>query len=166
MPPVSPVLLWMFRLQDQVSLSAYLLGYCSHVGRQMAVWVCPEKWRLWSGTPRCPGGALERRVWTWFWGRCCSVPGSCLTLCDPVACSTPGFPVLHYRSECVQTHVRWVSNAIQPSCPLLPTSLPSVFPSIRVFSFLFRSSTSKSTNAYSVLAVGQALQETGYSCYL
>ena len=46
-------------------------------------------------------------------------------------CSTPGFPVLHNLSQFAQTHVHWVSEAIQPSRPL---SSPSVFPSIRVFS--------------------------------
>ena len=36
-------------------------------------------------------------------------------LCDPMDCSTPGFPVLHYLLEFAQTHVHWVSDAIQPS---------------------------------------------------
>ena len=50
-------------------------------------------------------------------------------------CSMPGFPVLHYLPEFVQTHVRWASDAIQPSHSLLPPSpLSSIFPSIRVFS--------------------------------
>ena len=48
----------------------------------------------------------------------CSVPKSCPTLCDPMNCSSPGFPVLHYHPEFVQTHVHWVSNAIQPPHPL------------------------------------------------
>ena len=54
--------------------------------------------------------------------------------CDPVDCSTPGLPVHHQLPEFTQTHVHWVSDAIQPShlChPLL--LLPSIFPSIRVF---------------------------------
>ena len=67
---------------------------------------------------------------------CCSVAKSCLTLCDPMNCSTPGFPVLHYLQEFAQTHVYWVGDAIQPShplcCPLL--LLPSIFPSFKVFS--------------------------------
>ena len=53
---------------------------------------------------------------------CCSVGKSCLTLCDPVDSNVPGFPVLHYLPEFAQTHVHWVSDAIQPSHPLLPTS--------------------------------------------
>ena len=42
----------------------------------------------------------------------CSVTKSCPTLCDPVNCSTPGFSVLHYLLEFVQTHVHWVGNAV------------------------------------------------------
>ena len=64
---------------------------------------------------------------------CCSVAQSCLTLCDPMDCSMPGFPVLHHLPEFAQTHIHWVSDAIQPSHPL-SSLLPSVFPSIRVFS--------------------------------
>ena len=52
---------------------------------------------------------------------CCSVAKSCLTLCIPMNCSMPGFPVLHYLPEFVQTHVHWVSDAIQPSRPLSPS---------------------------------------------
>ena len=38
---------------------------------------------------------------------CCSVAESYQTLCDPVGCSTPGFPALHYLPEFAQTHARW-----------------------------------------------------------
>ena len=56
-------------------------------------------------------------------------------LCDPMNCSTPGFPVLHYLPEFAQTHVHWTSGAIQPSYPLSSLLLlPSIFPSIGVFS--------------------------------
>ena len=51
-----------------------------------------------------------------------SVTQSCLTLCDPMDCSTPGFPVHHQLPELAKTHVHWVSDAIQPSHPL---SVPS-----------------------------------------
>ena len=54
---------------------------------------------------------------------CCSVIQLCLTLCNPMDCSMPGFPVLHYLPEFAQTHVHWVSNTIQPSHPLLPLFL-------------------------------------------
>ena len=39
----------------------------------------------------------------------------CLTLCNPMDCSLPGFPVHHQLPELAQTHVHWVSDAIQPS---------------------------------------------------
>ena len=62
---------------------------------------------------------------------CCSVAQLCLTLWDPTGCNMQGFPVLHSFPEFAQTHVHWVSDAIQPSHPLLS---PSLFPSIKVFS--------------------------------
>ena len=67
---------------------------------------------------------------------CCSVAQLNPTLCNPMDCGTPGFPVLHYLPELPQTHVHWFGDTIQPSHHLLPPSnlLVSVFPSIRVFS--------------------------------
>ena len=50
---------------------------------------------------------------------------SCLTLGDPMDCSTPSFPVLHCLLEFAQTHVHWVGDAIQPSHPLSPPSPPA-----------------------------------------
>ena len=50
---------------------------------------------------------------------------SCLTLCDPMDCSTPGFPVHHQIPELAQTHVHRVGDAIQPSHPLLSLSPPA-----------------------------------------
>ena len=49
----------------------------------------------------------------------CLVTTSCPTLCDPMDCSMPVFPVLQHLPEFAQTHVHWVSGAIQPSHPLL-----------------------------------------------
>ena len=64
-----------------------------------------------------------------------SVTQSCPTLCDPMNCSTPGLHVHHQLLEFTQTHVHRVSDAIQPSHPLLsPLLLPPIPPSIRVFS--------------------------------
>ena len=54
-----------------------------------------------------------------------SVAQSCLTLCDPMNCSTPGFPVHHQLLEFTQTQVHWVGDAIQPSHPLLSPSPPA-----------------------------------------
>ena len=47
-----------------------------------------------------------------------SVTHSCLTFCDPMDHSTPGLPVHHQLLELAQIHVRWVSDATQPSHPL------------------------------------------------
>ena len=54
-----------------------------------------------------------------------SVTQLCLILCDPMNRSTPGLPVHHQLPEFTQTHVHWVSDAIQPSHPLLSLSLPA-----------------------------------------
>ena len=71
-----------------------------------------------------------------------SAAPSCPALCNPMDCSTTGFPVHHQLQELAETHVHWVSvmsiESMMPSnhlilcCPLL--FLPSIFPSIRVFS--------------------------------
>ena len=63
-----------------------------------------------------------------------SIAQSWPTLCNPMNHSMPGLPVHHQLPEFTQTHVHWVSDAIQPSLchPLL--LLPSIFPSKRVFS--------------------------------
>ena len=55
-----------------------------------------------------------------------SVAQSCLTLSDPMDCSTPGFPVHHQLPEFTQTHVHWVGDTIQPSHPLSSPS-PAFF---------------------------------------
>ena len=54
----------------------------------------------------------------------CSAAQSCLTRCNPMDCSTPGFPVHHQLPELTQTHVHGVGDAIQPSHPLSPLLLP------------------------------------------
>ena len=60
---------------------------------------------------------------------------SCLTVCYPKNCSTPGLPVHHPLPEFTETHVCWVSDAIQPCHPLSAPSPPAFnLPSIRVFS--------------------------------
>ena len=58
-------------------------------------------------------------------GWCCSVTMSCPTLWDPRDYSTPGFLVLHYNPDFIQIRVHWVSDAIQPSHPLLSPPLPA-----------------------------------------
>ena len=66
---------------------------------------------------------------------CCSVAQSCPILCNPMNSSTLDFPVLHHLPKLAQTHVHWVSDAIQPLIVCWPfILLPLIFPSIRVFS--------------------------------
>ena len=55
----------------------------------------------------------------------CSVTQWFPALCNPMDCSTPGFPVLHHLPEFAQTHVHWVSGVIQPSHPLSSPSPPA-----------------------------------------
>ena len=54
---------------------------------------------------------------------------SCPTLCDPMNCSRPGFPVHHQLPEFTLTHVHWVRDAIQPSHLLSSPSPPAPNPS-------------------------------------
>ena len=62
------------------------------------------------------GGGARGLVWSLLtcedqaFSSCWSIAKSCLTLCDPMDSSTPGFPVLYYLSDFAQTHVHWVSD--------------------------------------------------------
>ena len=64
--------------------------------------------------PRRKKSPLFSHAWKSF----SSVTQSCPALCDPMDHSTPGFPIHHQLLELAQTHVHWVSDAIQPSHPL------------------------------------------------
>ena len=57
---------------------------------------------------------------------CYSVAQSCPTLCDPMDCSTPSFPVHYQLPEFTQTHVHRVGDAVQPSHPLSSPSPPAL----------------------------------------
>ena len=61
---------------------------------------------------------------------CFSVDQLCPTLCDPINCSTPSFPVFHYLLELAQTYVHWIYDAIQPSHSVSSpfSSCPQPFP--------------------------------------
>ena len=70
--------------------------------------------------------SLEKEMATdWHREDCCSVTQSCLTLCNPMNCSTLGFPVHHQLWQLAQTHVYRVHDAIQPSHPLSSLSPPT-----------------------------------------
>ena len=57
-----------------------------------------------------------------------SVVQSCPTLCDPIDCNMPGFPIHHQLPELAQTHVHHVGDAIQPSHPLVIIQQSKSFP--------------------------------------
>ena len=73
--------------------------------------------------------AKEHRVFRFSSDQFSLVAQLCLTLCDPMNCSTPGLPVHHQLPEFTQTHVHRVSDAIQPSHPLSSPSSPAPNPS-------------------------------------
>ena len=70
---------------------------------------------------------------------CCSVAKSCLTLCDHMGCSTPGFPVPHLLLEFAQVHILWLNDAIQLShCPLPPLCIKEMqIKTIKKYTYLF-----------------------------
>ena len=80
----------------------------------------------WRGLTEC--GPLESSV------QFSSVTQSCPTLCNPMNRSMPGLPVHNHLPEFTQTQVHRVSDATQPSHPLLSLLLPPIPPSISVFS--------------------------------
>ena len=53
---------------------------------------------------------ISRLVGHWIYRFVVVQSLSCIQLCDPIDCSTPGFPVLHYLQEFVKIHVRWVGR--------------------------------------------------------
>ena len=85
-----------------------------------------QGWGLWHIVICC----LREQIFYWahFCPKlscsCCSAAKSCLTLCDPMDCSRPGFPVLHCLPEFAQTHVDCIGDAIRPSHPLSSLSPP------------------------------------------
>ena len=73
----------------------------------------------------------------WLMVCCCSVAKLCLTLCNPMDRSLPGFPVIHHLPEIVRfmsLELVMTSNHLILCHPILLLLLPSIFPSIRVFS--------------------------------
>ena len=121
-----------FQLLSRVSLQPYGLKYarlpCLSSSPRVCSNSCPlSRWchpTISSSATRfysCPQ-FLSIRV---FFNCCCSVAQLCLTLCDPMDCSMPGFSAIHHLLELAQTHVYWVGDAIQSSHPLSPTFPPA-----------------------------------------
>ena len=97
------------------------------------------RWITDKGLPWSAGSTAQCYVAAWMGGGpggecvcCVLVAQLCLTLCDPMNGSTPGFPVHHQLPESTQTHIHCVGDAIQPSHPLSSPSPPALNPSQRV----------------------------------
>ena len=135
--------MWLVRLRkwtlNFVLFANLILNLSGHTWLTAAVL---HKVQLWAWCwPACdaPRG-LSRLLLPWMgssgnvikptWDHCfpchCPVTQLCLTLCDPMDCNTPGFPVLHHLLELAQIHVHWVGDAIQPSHPLSTPSPPAL----------------------------------------
>ena len=72
---------------------------------------------------------LIRNFGSMFISDCCSVTQSCPTFYDTMDWSTAGYPVLHCLLECAQTHVHWISDAIQPTIKSSVVAFSSCFQS-------------------------------------
>ena len=99
---------FVFSCLNTILLSGYAT-LCLSI-HQLGIWIVSSYWLPW---------IILR------WSFLFSVTKLCQTLCDPMDCSMLGFPVLHYLPEFAQTHVHWVSDAIQPSHPLSSPYPPS-----------------------------------------
>ena len=113
-------------------------------------------WKSCQSSPKLKATSSTGWINKWWW--CCfSVAVSCLTLCDPMDCSTPGSSVLHHLPEFAQTSIHWVSDVIQSPHPLSPpnprSSCPQSFPASGSFpvSQLFTSGGQRSAASASVL---------------
>ena len=88
------------------------LSFCSYICMCVCVCVC-----------------VCVHIWSSLVVHFSSVAQLCQTLCNPMNCSTPGFPVHHQLLEPTQTHFHHVGDAIQPSHPLPSPSPPAFNPS-------------------------------------
>ena len=79
---------------------------------------CAKRFRTWGNIRKPSGSKMKVLTVVKALHQFSSVAQLCLTLGDPMDCSTPGLPVLYHLPELAQTHVRWVGDAIQPSHPL------------------------------------------------
>ena len=138
-------------VQNNSSINLFVIGHlrclclCSYYkwgGMWHDSWLsCISQWMVVPLPNQWPMGTsrAQRRIATVLGDGetdCCgSFAKLCLTLCDPMDFSTPGFPVLHYLLAFAQTHVHWVGSAVQLSHALSSPSPPALnLSSIRVFS--------------------------------
>ena len=101
----------------QLTLS---LPFSHHFCAIQKTWRLRQFWRTWK--------IVDKAFWTRFRTssvQFSSVAQSCPTVCDPMDHSTPGLPVNHQLPESTETHLHWVSDAIQPSHTLSSPSPPA-----------------------------------------
>ena len=82
-------------------------------------------WKIKILASLCKTGSYIFFRGSWYSGWSLVSQLDCPTLCDPMDCSMPGFPVHHQLPEHPQTHAHWVSDAIHPSHPLLSPPPPA-----------------------------------------
>ena len=109
-------------MNDQQGPTVYHMELCSVLcGSLDGRGVCGE-----NGCVYMYGWVPSLFTWNYhnivYWLSVSSVPQSCLTLCNPMDCSTPGFPVHHQLLEPTQTNIHHIGDATQPSYPLLSPS--------------------------------------------
>ena len=123
-----------FQYRDHLVSDGLMMGFCD----SLCYWTLTVslEWRmcLWVVNIFLLVGIFNSPWYLWAYHYVVVQLLSHVRLCNPMECSTPGFPVLHHLTEFAQTHVHWISNVIQPSCLLSTTSPPAIFPSIRIFS--------------------------------
>ena len=120
--PLTKWIALIFKMLNQSNIPQENHIWSSIVGINLLVFC----WRLYTNVNEVyqPGVFFSCNVCVWF--QFSSVAQSCPTLRDPVDHSMPGLPVHHQLPESTQTHLHWVTDAIQPSHPLLSPS-PSAF---------------------------------------
>ena len=115
-----------------------------------------QKWKEWEGIKMFQRKSMFQFSSVHF----SSVAQSCLTLWDPMNCSTPGLPVHHQLLEFTQTPVHRVSDAIQPSHPLSSPSPPAPNPSQHQSLFQWVSSSHQVAKVLEFLLQYQSFQWT------
>ena len=114
---------WAWEFLDRNACVCACVCVCVCAYSLSHVWFCVTSWTVALQAPLSMD-IFRQEHWNGS-VQFCSVSQSCPTLCDPTDCSTPGLPVHHQLLEFTQTHVHWVSDAIQPSHPLSPPSPPT-----------------------------------------
>ena len=122
----------------------YVWEVCGVHAHTRSIYICIDRQTNWVTYYKALAQPLRRlrnskiHSWQAVQSQFSSVAQSCPTLCDPMNRSTPGLPVHHQRPEFTQTHIHWVSDAIQPSHPLSSPSPLAPNPSQHQSLFLFR----------------------------